>query len=144
VLASLAADLAPFTAAANSDATGLAVALLANITYRVRVNLLFQSAAITTGLRLGATFPAMETVSLSANIPAAADGASGALQGWITFSDDAVISIGVQAVSTTYYATLEGIMRPTAAGTFQVRCGTEVAASAITVKARSSVELYIL
>jgi hypothetical protein len=122
----------------------LAVAVLAGVTYRVRVNLLFQSAAITTGLRIGATFPTMETVALSASIPAAADGASGGLQGWITSSGDAVISIGVQAVATTYYAVLEGIMRPTANGTFQVQCGTEVAASAITVKARSSIELYIL
>ena len=136
----LGADISPaFTRTTVSNATGLSFAVAPDTTYSFRFEVLFRSAATTTGLKVAVTCPASPaTFSYKARIPAAADGVAGEFQGWGTTSGDVITATGVQAANTTYLATVEGVLRTGAAGgTLQLQVGTEVNASAITIKAYS-------
>lgn len=128
------ADAAALTSATLANVTGLGFAVTAGNYYSFEFVVLFQSAATTTGLRLGLTLPAATVYSASVDIPIAADGAGGSMQGWLTTSGDSVLGTGVQAATTTYAATIRGMILPSASGTLQVQAATEVAASAITIK----------
>lgn len=130
----LTADAAALTSATLANVTGLSFALTAGTYYSFEFLVLFQSAAATTGLRLGLTFPAAIVVSAAVEIPVAADGTAGAIHGWLTSTGDSVLGTGVQAAATTYAAWIRGAILPSASGTLQVQAATEVAASAVTVK----------
>lgn len=135
----LEADISPAaTAIAAADITGLSFPVTANTHYTYRFLILFQTTATTTGIRLGVTHPAATLTAYTANIPAAADGAAGMYSGWGTTSGDLVVGTGAQAINTTYLATIEGVLLPSANGTLQARYATEVANSAVTVKRGSA------
>lgn len=142
-IATITSDQA-FTSTTPANVTGLSVSLAANTNYRVEALILFTSAATTTGIKPTLTYPAVTVASFNVDAPAAADGTAGMFQGWITASGDAVTATGVQATATTYLARIVGVIRPSAAGTLQVQVGTEVASSAITVKAHSQLIVSVL
>lgn len=131
-------DLSPNSTVTMGDATGLSFAVANGTYYAYRFLVLFQTAAITTGIRLSVTHPAATLTAYTALIPAAADAVNALYSGWGTASDDAVVGTGVQAANTTYLATLEGVLLPSAGGTLQLRFASEVAASAVTVKRGSA------
>ena len=125
------------TVTALADVTGLSVPVTAGVSRRFRFDVVFRTAATTTGIGLALTYPAASTFAATARIPIGADGAGGELQGWVTSSGDAVVGTGVQAINTDYLATVEGVIVPTATGVVQLRFRSEIAASAVTVRAGS-------
>jgi hypothetical protein len=114
------------TTTATTDHPSLKIPLLSGQTYVFAWNVLFQAATTTCGIRIGLTFPAATIASAQAWIPLAADGTAGAFEGWITSSGDSVVSTGVPAASTTFLATIEGTIRPTANGTLQLWYASEL------------------
>jgi hypothetical protein len=130
----LTADLTASTSTTLANAAGLSFAVTAGTYYSFEFVVLFQAAATTTGLRLGLTCPAFSVYSARATIPIAADGVSGESQGWLTTSGDSVLGTGVQAITTTYAATIRGMILPSASGTLQVQYATEVSASGVAIK----------
>lgn len=132
----LGADVADSTGA-FVDATGLALTLAANATYLIDGLLTFQSAAVTTGLALGFTLPAGASISgaYSHNTTATAiegsyNNAAGAVGG----------NTSAAAAATTNLAITGRWIVTTGAtvGNAQLQFRTEVAASAITLKAALS------
>jgi hypothetical protein len=108
------------------DATGLAFPVASGNTYSFAFDVLWKTAAVTNGIKLGLTFPSAVIVTATATIPVAADGTASDLKGWITSSGDSVIGTGAQATGTTYLATIEGTIRPSANGTLQVQYAGEL------------------
>jgi hypothetical protein len=137
----LTADLPATTAVALTNTTGLAFPVVAGVYYRFDALVIFRSAALTTGLRLGASVPAFTVFSAVVDIPIAGDGPDASIRGQLTTSGDSVLGTGVQAINTDYVATLSGILLPSANGTFQLQHATEIAGSAITIR-RGSVLSY--
>lgn len=133
IVALLGSDVADSTAA-FVNATGLAAALVANATYLVDALLTFQAAATTTGIALGFTLPAAAEISgtYRHNITTtASEGsyniASGAVKGNTT---------GVLVANENVPITGRWLIKTGAnAGSAQLQFRSEVAASAVTLKA---------
>jgi hypothetical protein len=128
------------------DHPSLKIAMPASMTgstYIFSFDVLFQSATITTGLKLGLTFPAAEVVSARVDIPVAADGTGADFTGWITSSGDSVVGTAVQAATTTYLARMEGTIRTSAPGTLQVQYAAEVSTAVGVIIVRESVGVMI-
>lgn len=140
----LTADLAAYSATAMTNSTGLSFAVSSGTYYRISGMILFQTAATTTGIRLGATLPAFTRYGVSISAPIAADGASGMWHGWLTSSGDSVVATGVQAITTDYLATIHGILLPSAGGTFQLQHGSEIAGSNVIVRQGSHIQYEII
>jgi hypothetical protein len=130
----LTADLAASTATALTNTTGLSFAVTSGTTYRFAALILFRSAALTTGIRLGATTPAFSVYSARISIPFAVDGSGGIFHGVLTTSGDSVVSSAVPAINTDLLASIEGVLIPSASGTFQLQHASEVAGSAVTIR----------
>lgn len=128
----------PSTATALANISTLAFAVVAGTTYNFTARLVFRAAATTTGIRLGATFPGVTAFAANASALFAADGSDAVFQGALTSSGDSVLSTGVPAANTDYLAVIEGVIVPSASGTLQLQFATEVAGSAATVRAGSS------
>jgi hypothetical protein len=138
----LSADLAAFTATALADATGLSFAVLANRSYSFQFWIRFSSAATTTGAQFAVNAPANSYIvyRTETSLTAAAAGAP-------TFRTAIAVNTGtasasVNAANANMLAIIQGMVRPSADGTLIVRCGTEVAASGITVRSGSCGVLY--
>jgi trimeric autotransporter adhesin len=131
------------TALANA---GLSFTVVAGATYKYKFNVLYTSAATTTGLRIGLTYPATTMSSALANIPGSTvDGTGFLFSGFISSSGDSVVSANSPAVSpTVMMANIEGLIIPSANGTVQLRASSEVAASNIVIKSGSFVEVVEL
>lgn len=129
----LGVDVADSTAALV-DATGLVISLVADATYMVDAALTFQSAAVTTGLALAFTLPAGATISGRYEHPltnttseGSFNNASGAVGANTT---------GVPAATTNLPLTGRWVIKTAAtAGDAQLQFRSEVAASAVTLKA---------
>lgn len=124
-------------AVALSNVTGLAFSVSSGVTCAYQFVVAFRTPATTTGLGLSVNYPSATLASGKARIPFAADGAGGEFQGWITASDDSVVGTGVQAVNTDYLAEVCGLLVPSSNGTLQLRFRTEIANSAVTIRAGS-------
>lgn len=133
VISILGADVADVTAA-FVDATGLLIALAANATYLIDGLVTFQAAAVTTGIALGFTLPAGAAISgayqhntTASAIEGSYNIASGAVKGntsgVLTANDNVPIS-GRWVITTA-----------ATPGNAQLQFRTEVAASAVTLKA---------
>jgi hypothetical protein len=112
----------------------------ANTSYAFSFGIVYAAAISSTGLRLGLQFVTMSTFGANVNIPNATAGTAGLSQGWIsastkthesTFTASSWVAASTPLASTQFFATMEGVCVPTAAGTLQVVYATEVAASAI-------------
>lgn len=131
-----------FTAIGVANVTGLSFAVTAGVKYKYKFQILYTSAATTTGLRLGLTYPAATVAVALANISSGADGTGAYFQGTINTSGDSVLSTATSSTSANgHIAFVEGIIVPSANGTVQLTAATEVAASAITILANSLVEV---
>lgn len=133
-----------FSVTALANVTSLSFAVAAGVTYKYKFNIMYTSAATTTGLKLGLTYPAVTSASGLANIASGADGTGAYFQGVINSSGDSVMSTSSPAAAATLLAQVEGIIVPSAAGTVQLRAATEVAASNIVILAGSFVEVVVV
>jgi hypothetical protein len=131
----LTADLAAYGALALINTTGLAFPVANGVHYGFKFVVLFQTVALTTGIRFGLTFPAVTRFGCSVSIPdAAVDGTAAFWHGRITASGDSVVSAGVEAINTDYVAVIEGVIVPSANGTLQLQHATEVNTSNVLVR----------
>lgn len=134
----LAADVANANATPNTlqDVTGLSFDVVANQVYRFFFWIVFDAAATTTGSRFTLDGPANNLLAYVARI-ATATGSTGA-------QNQNAYNAGGPTGSSPYasgnIAEVVGVVRPTAPGTIKLRFASEVASSAITVRAGSSVE----
>lgn len=133
----LSADLAANTATALSDATGLSFAVTSGHFYSFEFWIRFRSAATTTGAQFAINAPANAYLvyRVEASLTAAAAGAP-------TFRTARAVNVGtasasVDAANADMLCRITGMCNPSANGTLIVRQGSEVAGSAITVKAGS-------
>ncbi len=134
-----------FSAIALANATSLSFAVVAGKVYKFKFNVMYTSAATTTGLRLGLTYPAATSASAIANFTAGADGTAALFSGVINASGDSVQSTNAAAVTPAImFSTVEGTIMPTAAGTVQLQAATELLASNVVIKAGSFVEVTVL
>jgi DNA-binding transcriptional LysR family regulator len=138
----LAADPPAFTATALADVTGLSFAVLANRSYTFQFWIRFSSAATTTGAQFAVNAPANSYIvyRTETSLTAAAAGAP-------TVRTARAVNIGTASASSdsiggNLLCLVQGMVRPSADGTLIVRCGTEVAASGITVRSGSCGVLY--
>ena len=120
-----------------ADVTGLSFPVLANREYKFKATIKYSAAATTTGSAWSINGPT-GTVSLSVMC-----GRIG--QQMIASFQNAVNTLDV--FTATLYTTgniayVEGIVEPTADGSYIIRGATEVAASDITVQAVSTIEWY--
>ena len=129
-------------AVALADITGLNFAVTTGIYYHFRFLIPFRTAAAGTGIRLTLTFPATTVFAATVIIPMGADGSGGEYFGWITSSGDVVFSPSVETMNVDYLAVIDGIILPSADGTLQVRFGSEVGGSNVTVKQGACGFLY--
>ena len=132
-----------FATTALSNATGLSFNVVAGVTYKYKFNVLYTTAATTTGLRIGITYPPATMSSALANIPGSTvDGTGFLYSGFLSTSGDSVIAGNSPAVSpVVIIANIEGIIIPSASGVVQMQGATEIAASNIVIKSGSYVEV---
>ena len=134
-----------FSLITMADVTSLSFPVVAGKLYRYKFSVLFTSAATTTGIRLGLTYPAVTTASAVANIPIGADGTASIYSGVINSSGDNVVATASPAISpAVFIATVEGVILPSAAGVVQLQSASEVAASNIVIKSGSLVEVTLM
>lgn len=131
----LTGDFGPSSSTTPADVTGASFSVSANTVYLVKVHILYQSAASTTGLAISLTYPAVSYGSVACNLPANPDGTGGQFHGVINSSGDVVISTGTPLANSTVCATMFGIIRSTAGGTVQLQYASEVGGSNVTIKA---------
>jgi hypothetical protein len=123
-----------------TNATGLSFSVTSGTTYRFRANITYTSAATTTGLGLAATGPSASLLSYTFSSPLTNNTLGGG--GGTGNSASGCIASAVSTASTGNTATIEGLITPTASGTLQLTFATEVGASAITIKAGSTIEWF--
>jgi hypothetical protein len=131
----LTSNVGPVTATTNADVTGAVFAVLNGGVYDFEFIVPFQTAGTSTGIALGITVPAFTYMACSIEIPVAAAGAAGAFQGSIIASDGQVIATTVQALNTTYLATVRGLIKPSANGNVQLRYARGGTSTNVTVMA---------
>ncbi len=126
------------TANTLQDATGLSFPVVANTLYRFYFHIIHDSAATTTGIRLTLNGPTFDRLGYSVIYPTGG--------GAISVSNMNGYNQGVPTASVPYTASqvaqMWGAVRPTANGTVICRFSSEVASSAITIKAGSTVEYW--
>jgi hypothetical protein len=132
------ADHAPFTTTSMVNVTGLSFPVVSGTLYRFQFDVIFRTAATTTGIGLGLTTPTATAVGATVRIPIAS-GAGGEFQGSITASGGSVVSTAVVAANTDYLAQVVGVILPSANGTVQLQARTEIAASNVTIRNGSCV-----
>ncbi len=126
------------TANTLQDATGLSFPVVANTIYRFHFLVYFDAAATTTGSRFTLGGPAFNMLGYNLHIPITAGSIGHAAMNG--YNQGAVVASSPYTAGNI--ATMEGIVRPTANGTVICRFASEVASSAITVKAGSTVEYW--
>lgn len=121
-----------------SDATGLSFQAAANTDYEFEFLVLFTTAAITTGLALALNGPGTPTL-LGARIEVPISASTQVMRYTSTYNVEA-LGTGVDVANAARLASITGILRNgTTAGPVVARFRSEVAASAVVVKAGSLV-----
>ena len=134
-----------FSTTAVVSATQMVFTVANGVTYKFKFNIAYTSAATTTGLRVGLLFPTVTMSTALANIAANTDGTGAYFQGVINATGDFVTATATPtATPNVQYASIEGVIVPSAAGTVQLTIGTEVGGSNVVVKAGSFVEYVII
>jgi len=131
------------TATSYIDATGLSFSLAANTTYVFQFFVRFQTVATTTGINLSINGPASPAFVIFMVVTAAT-----ATTLWGTCRrayDTGAATTGVDLANADVLATITGLIRTGASGgTLIVRFASEVAGSAVTIKAESSGILHTI
>jgi len=119
-----------------ANVTGLALALAANSTYQIDGQVMFQTAATTTGIRLTQTVPTGATVVAQWNTPTTLTASTIANQ---RAADAGAASTAIDTANANTLATASILVITGAtAGNLQIRFASEVAASNAVVKAGSN------
>jgi hypothetical protein len=128
-----------------ADVTGLTVATKAGIRYNFETHLYHQTAATTTGAQFGVNHSGAATAliiaaiqQITSSVTAATYGSSAA----VTAVDTAAVVETTGPGTSNFLAIMSGYIVPTADGTFAVRCKSEVAASALTIKVGSWLRIW--
>jgi hypothetical protein len=118
-----------------ADITGLSFAVEANKDYFFEAELIFQTAATTTGISLAVNGPASP---VSCTLTGLVSMATLARASWSYHYDNAMTTPDVFAANTNFPASMRGILRNgVTAGTLILRFASEVASSVVTIKAGS-------
>ncbi len=133
-----------FSTNALTDVTSLSFPLSTGLIYKYRFHILYTSPVTTTGLRVSLTYPAVTTASAVAQIPSGNDGTGSQYQGTINFSGDIVTSPSTSTANTVHYASVQGVIIPSADGTMQLRAASEVNGSNIIIRAGSFAEINVV
>lgn len=112
-----------------ADVTGLSFAVFANVTYKFRAEIGYNSAVITTGARWAMNGPVSSKVRYYFENTEAASGA--VTQNYYTAYNTVTVG-AINSLLTGNIALGYGVLMPTANGTVVVRFASEVANSAIT------------
>lgn len=136
----LGADVANANATANTlqDATGLSFAVNANQLYRFSFMFAYDAAATTTGIRVTLNGPTQNLLAYQSQV---AVGTASITVAYMNSYNVGSVA-GTSAYLTGNYGEMTGLVRPTAAGTLVFRFASEVASSAITIKAGSTAEWW--
>jgi hypothetical protein len=124
----------PFTSGTIAGVTGLSIGVISGTQYSFKARVIFQTAATTTGIKLGLICPTMAYIGWEARIPTSISAFD---YGAFHTTTQVLTTAGIDAANTTYLATLEGVFEPSASGNFQIGAATEVGGSTVTVKAGS-------
>ena len=138
----LTGDLASITVTTVTDSTGLVFALVAGTYYHYRFNVLYTSAATTTGLKVALTYPAVTIAT--ASVTALNSGAASVVIGRITASGGIVTGAGTPSTTAPYMLEIAGTILPSSNGNLQVQHGSEIATSGVTIKQASNGLLFTL
>jgi hypothetical protein len=120
-----------------ANATGLSIALAANSTYALNVQVMFQTAATTTGIRLTQTVPSGATVVAQWDTPTSLTARTLANQR-AADAGAASTAMDVANANTLAAGTLL-VVTGASAGSLQIRFASEVAASNAVIKAGSNI-----
>ena len=120
-----------------ANATGLSIALAANSTYALNVQVMFQTAATTTGIRLTQTVPSGATVVAQWDTPTSLTARTLANQR-AADAGAASTAMDVANANTLANGTLL-VVTGASAGSLQIRFASEVAASNAVIKAGSNI-----
>lgn len=138
------------TSQTNANVTDLVFPVLANIDYSFFFYVMYRCAATAQGIRLAVTTPASVTrIAYGVSIfGVAADGTAAVFHGAGSSSDDSVISAAVAAATTSYIATIHGVLANGAnAGNIQLRfargSGTTTTAPGTTLEKGSYGNMYV-
>ena len=120
-----------------ANATGLSIALAANSTYALNVQVMFQTAATTTGIRLTQTVPSGATVVAQWDTPTSLTARTLANQ---RAADAGAASTAMDVANANTLATgTLLVVTGASAGSLQIRFASEVAASNAVIKAGSNI-----
>jgi len=122
------------TSSTLADVTSLTFSVTSGSYYHFRFIVLVTSSSATGGPIFSVSTPTTTTFGASVSIQFAADGASAMWTGAVTSSNDPVTATDLPAASTSYLATVEGTILPSANGSLSLRFGSEDNSSTITVK----------
>jgi len=117
-----------------TDVPGLTFNLVAGRRYYFRFMGRFRSAATTTGVGFTFSGPAVNFTHWWLQAQQAAAGTDQMYQNTAAALATVLVSTGVVAANTDYLWQVEGIIEPSANGTLQLRCRSEVNASQITIQ----------
>jgi hypothetical protein len=131
------------------DITGMSFAMTANSIWEVHAFITFQSAATTTGIRIGYNSPADCTPMLEVVVPIVSTDAASALRGLFPRATSSntgiVVGTGVTAINSNHTAYVTGIIRCGAtAGNFSLQFASEVTSSSVTIRAGSTMKYWRL
>lgn len=126
------------------NVTNCSFSLTSGVYYKFQFLITFRSSVATVGLKIGLTFPGITRFSCTAQIPIAAAGAGGTLQGYITASGGAVTGTAVAAINTDYLAVVDGLILPSANGTLQLQFAAETTGATVTCRQGTCGVLYTL
>lgn len=128
------------TANTLADVTGLSFTVTAGITYRFRALIIYTAAATTTGSRWSINGPASPTLlAYNSTYP---NSAIAATVNYNVAYNLPAASNTVSPFTTGNIAQIDGIIKPSANGTVVIRFASEIANSAITAKAGSTITVW--
>ncbi len=123
------------------DATGLSFSVVSGKTYRFKYYVVFQTAALTTGIQLSINAPTTTVLVFNVIIPITA---TTNVLGYRRAVNVATVGTGVDVINAQLLALVEGVIVPSANGTLILRYCSEVASSAVVIKAGSHGEIALI
>lgn len=143
-LAVLGSDIASAAVLTFANITGLSFPVVSGTNYRFYALILYTTSAATIGLRVSLTGPAMTHLAYTTHTGITAVGSAAAeFQNYQFVQDAGTISSASLSTTQGNLLVLEGICRPSANGTVQLRFAPETAtANGVIIEAGSSLEWW--
>jgi hypothetical protein len=144
-LVTLVSDVASTASTSFQNITGLSFSVTSGTTYRFYALLVYTASATTIGLKGSLTSPAITLLAYTTRTPLAAAGTASNewVNGAATTDAAAITSSTSSATTTGNIMIIEGVIKPSASGTLQLRFAPETAtASGIVIKAGSTLEYW--